>query len=57
MLMKFSDGMNIETSGDYRVIRKPDGLYVVGHGILCAVNSYEEGYDMIESFTRRRNGS
>jgi hypothetical protein len=41
--LRFSDGLEIDTSGDYRVIQEHDGYYVVGHGMLCAVPSYEAG--------------
>jgi hypothetical protein len=45
--IRFSDGMTIQTGGEYRVIEKSDGLYVVGHGICVPVNSYQEGNQMI----------
>jgi len=41
--IKFSDGMEFDTSGPYRVVRKSDGYYVVGEGMLCAVDSREDG--------------
>lgn len=44
--MKFSDGVSFDTSGPYRVERRHDGYYFVGGGMLCPVNSREEGYDM-----------
>jgi hypothetical protein len=47
MLMKFTDGMTIDTSGPLRVIYKRDGLYVVGNGTLCAVDSRAEGNQLI----------
>ena len=47
MKLKFSDGMEIDTSGEYRVIRKSDGLYIVGNGFLCAVETQEEGEEML----------
>jgi hypothetical protein len=50
MKMNFSDGMTIETGGEYRIIHKRDGLYVVGHGTLCAVDSRAEGQEMIDEF-------
>jgi len=43
MMLNFSDGMSIDTSGSYRIVRKSDGLYVVGHGFMCAVDTQEEG--------------
>lgn len=51
--MRFSDGMEFDTSGPYRITRKSDGLYVVGNGMLCPVDSYEEGEKLIESLTRK----
>lgn len=45
--LKFTDGMKIETGGEYRIICKSDGLYVVGHGFCYAVDSREEGKSLI----------
>lgn len=45
--IKFSDGVSFDTSGALRVERRSDGLYVVGAGMLCAVDTYEEGAKMI----------
>ena len=36
-MLRFSDGINIETSGPLRVIRLPDGYYVAGNGMLIPV--------------------
>jgi len=47
MRMKFTDGMTIDTSGPYRIFRKSDGLYVVGEGSLCAVDTRDEGDELI----------
>lgn len=49
--LRFSDGMTINTDGPYRVIRKSDGLYVTGHGFLCAVDTHEEGQELIARMT------
>ena len=46
-ILKFSDGMNIEMSGEYRIIEKSDGHYVVGHNMCIPVNSHEDGSDLI----------
>ena len=43
MRIHFSDGVKINTDGPYRVIHRPDGYYVVGHGMLEAVGSHTEG--------------
>lgn len=50
--MRFSDGMEFDTSGPYRTTRKSDGLYVVGNGLLCPIESQEEGEKLIESLTK-----
>ncbi len=45
--MRFNDGMEFDTSGPLRVVLKSDGHYVVGEGMLCAVDTREEGERMI----------
>lgn len=50
--IKFSDGMEFDTSGTvYHITRRKDGWYVVGRGMLCAVNSLAEGYKMIDELS------
>ncbi len=44
--LSFTDGVEFDTHGPYRVTRRKDGWYFVGGGMLCPVNSYEEGYEM-----------
>jgi len=36
-ILKFSDGMEFDTSGPLRKERRSDGLYVVGQGMLIPV--------------------
>lgn len=48
-MLRFTDGENFDTSGDYRIERRRDGLYVAGGGLLCAVDSREEGRELIKS--------
>ena len=52
--MRFSDGMEIKTDGPLRIIEKSDGLYVAGEGMLCAVDSVEEGEALIADIRRRK---
>tara|TARA_Y100001970_G_scaffold258220_1_gene337886 strand:- start:192 stop:383 length:192 start_codon:yes stop_codon:yes gene_type:complete len=47
MTLKFSDGVEFNTSGPLRVTRRSDGYYVTGKGLLVPVNSYKEGQDFI----------
>jgi hypothetical protein len=51
--MTFSDGVTFDTDGPYRVEHRHDGYYLVGGGMLCPVNSYEEGYTMARSLKER----
>ena len=48
MGLKFSDGMEFDTSGPLRVITKSDGDYVIGQGMLIPVSSPEEGQQIID---------
>ena len=48
MKLRFTDGMEIETDGRLRVIHRSDGYYVVGEGMLLAVDSPEDGKRLIE---------
>ena len=42
-LLRFSDGMKFDLSGDLRVVHRRDGWYVVGRGMLIPVADREEG--------------
>ena len=43
--IKFNDGVEFDTSSPtYRVVRKPDGYYVVGRGMLMPVEDRDEGW-------------
>jgi hypothetical protein len=47
MALIFSDGVEIKDTGPYRIIEELDGLYVAGEGLLCPVNTREEGEMLI----------
>ena len=50
--LKFSDGIEFDTSGPtYVLVNKSDGLYVVGLGLLCPVDTVEEGKQLIQELT------
>jgi hypothetical protein len=40
--LRFTDGVEIETSGEYRTVRLRDGWYVVGHGTLAPCADEEQ---------------
>lgn len=47
MIMKFSDGISLDTSGELRVEWRRDGYYVLGNGMSIPVNDEEEGERII----------
>jgi hypothetical protein len=45
--LKFSDGETFDLSGDLRVELRSDGYYVLGQGMMMAVDTFEEGQEYI----------
>ncbi len=41
-ILRFSDGVEIDTSGEYRTLKLKDGWYVVGQGTLQPCADQEE---------------
>lgn len=52
MKLKFTDGIEFETSGDLRIVEERDGFYVVGQGWLIPVSGQEEGEEVISKLSR-----
>ena len=52
-ILRFSDGVTIDTSGELRHLELSDGHYVVGMGMLIPVNTKEEALRIIRE--RRLN--
>ena len=48
-MLRFSDGVEINTSGPLRILTLSDGHYVVGEGMLIPVGSKEEAQKIIDS--------
>jgi len=48
MKLRFDDGMDFDLSGELRVVRRTDGWYVVGQGMLMAVDDPEDGGRLID---------
>jgi hypothetical protein len=46
--LKFSDGVNIDTSGPLRTIKLHDGYYVVGDGMCIPVEDRNEARQIIK---------
>lgn len=53
-ILKFSDGMTFNTDGEFRIEVRSDGPYVVGKGMLIAVNNWEEGQELIRNLTSNK---
>jgi hypothetical protein len=49
--LRFTDGMEFDTSGPLRIVYRKDGLYVVGQGMLIPIDSPEEGAELIAKNT------
>lgn len=47
MILKFSDGIEIDLSGPVRVLELHDGFYVVGEGMLQPVSSKQEAEEIV----------
>jgi hypothetical protein len=48
-IIKFSDGISINTDGKFKVIHISDGWYVVGKGMMIPVDDYEDGRETINN--------
>ena len=48
-ILRFSDGVSIDTSGPLRVLELSDGFYVVGEGTLIPVESKEKALEIIKN--------
>jgi hypothetical protein len=49
-MLLYSDGMKVDIDGEYQVIRKRDGWYIVGHGCCFPVRDRIDGLDLIALF-------
>lgn len=53
-ILRFNDGVTFNTDGPLRVVRKRDGYYVVGEGMMCPVDTYEEGRQWVQQMNERK---
>jgi hypothetical protein len=53
-MLRFSDGVDIDTSGPLRILNLHDGLYVVGEGICFPADSQEEAEETIRDMKERK---
>ena len=52
-LLRFTDGVEIFTGGQYRIIEEVDGFYVIGRGKLYPVKSRQEGEEIINQIKEK----
>ena len=55
-MLRFSDGITIDTTGELRTMRLKDGWYVVGKGMLMPVSSRKEGMELIKELKKQPVG-
>jgi hypothetical protein len=48
MMLRFNDGININTDGELRTLRLRDGWYVVGKGMLVPVADEKEANELLD---------
>ena len=53
-MLRFNDGVNIDTSGPLRTLRLRDGYYVVGQGMCIPVADREEAMKVIADMEAKR---
>jgi hypothetical protein len=51
--LRFTDGVEVDTSGEYRTLKLPDGWYVVGHGTLQPCADRAEAIRVKEELTTK----
>ena len=52
-MLRFNDGIDIDTEGPLRLMKPPDGYYVVGKGMCIPVNDVHEGINLIKELKKR----
>ena len=54
MKLVFSDGVEIETSGEYEIKELKDGWYIIGKGLLIPVDTEEEGKRILRDIVLKK---
>lgn len=49
-MLRFSDGVSIDTGGELRRLELSDGLYVVGQGMMIPAKDEKEVEELLEKF-------
>lgn len=51
-ILRFSDGIDVDTSGEYRTLELHDGWYVVGHGSLSPCANEDDAKRLCDEWQR-----
>jgi len=51
-MLRFNDGVEIDTSGELRLLRLPDGYYVVGQNMCIPVRDRLEGWELLKELKK-----
>ncbi len=51
--LKFTDGMEFNTSGALRIDQRSDGFYIVGQGVLIPAKDREDAKKIIKHLNSR----
>jgi hypothetical protein len=54
MTLKFTDGIEIDTSGEYRTLKLFDGWYLVGNGLLIPAKDETDALKMVNEVKEKR---
>ena len=52
-MLRFSDGVEIDTSGKLRIHRLKDGYYVIGEGMCIPVEDAADGVKLIKQMKEK----
>ena len=55
MKLRFSDGVEIDTGGELRIMYLSDGYYVVGEGMSIPCSDYEHALVVLKDFSKPKN--
>ena len=47
MKLKYTDGIEIDTDGPFRILNLKDGWYLAGEGLLVPLKDEQEGLDYL----------
>jgi len=51
-MLSFNDGNKVDSSGELRIVRLSDGMYVAGEGMMIPVCSRGEAEDLIKNLRK-----